>query len=68
MVLYPAAQAEARNEVDRVVGSARLPEWEDRQNMPHLRRCLEETLRCEYEFEALQSWSLIMTSKGHPPH
>lgn len=47
MVLYPEVQARARKEVDEIAGD-RLPEWSDRANMPYLRRCVEETLRCEW--------------------
>jgi len=47
MVLYPDVQVEARNEIDRVIGSQRVPEWTDRQSLPYIRRCVEESLRCE---------------------
>lgn len=46
MVLFPEIQAKAREEVDRVVGPSRLPEWTDRPDMPIVRRCVDETLRC----------------------
>lgn len=47
MTLYPDVQYEARNEIDRVIGSQRLPDWTDRANLPYVRRCVDETLRCE---------------------
>lgn len=47
MTLYPDVQNEARKEIDRVVGSERLPDWTDRANLSYVRRCVEETLRCD---------------------
>lgn len=47
MVLFPHVQAKAKAEIDRVIGSHRLPEWSDRDNLPYMRRCVEETLRCK---------------------
>lgn len=49
MVLYPAVQRMAQEEMDRVIGSDRLPEWEDRSQLPYLRGCVQETLRCEID-------------------
>ncbi|KAJ0420303.1 putative cytochrome P450 oxidoreductase [Aspergillus carlsbadensis] len=45
MVLYPEAQAAAHAEIDRVVGPDRMPVWEDRANLPHVRAVIEEALR-----------------------
>jgi hypothetical protein len=47
MTLYPEIQAQARKEIDTVLGDQRLPEWSDRVNMPYLRGVQEETLRCK---------------------
>jgi cytochrome P450 len=46
MILYPNVQEEAHRELDRVVGSDRLPEWEDRENLPYIRAIVEESFRC----------------------
>ncbi|KAI6025685.1 cytochrome P450 [Pisolithus orientalis] len=45
MVLYPEAQAQAQEEIDRVVGDTRLPEFRDRENLPYVEAVLLETLR-----------------------
>ncbi|EEA23614.1 hypothetical protein TMatcc_002489 [Talaromyces marneffei ATCC 18224] len=48
-VLYlmqnPEAQAKAQAELDRVVGSDRLPTWDDIPNLPYLNLILQETYR-----------------------
>lgn len=45
MVLYPAAQKQAQDEVDRVCGTDRLPSIEDWDDMPYIRACIKESLR-----------------------
>lgn len=36
MTLYPEVQKKAQEELDRVVGHERLPEFQDRDNLPYL--------------------------------
>ncbi|PPQ95430.1 hypothetical protein CVT26_008451 [Gymnopilus dilepis] len=45
MVLYPEAQAEAQDEIDRVIGPDRLPEFQDRTSLPYLECLVQETYR-----------------------
>lgn len=45
MVLFPEAQREAQEELDRVVGQNRLPTWEDEENLPYVRGLIKEVLR-----------------------
>ena len=45
MVVFPEVQARARKELDQVVGRARLPDFEDRKNLPFLDTVLSETFR-----------------------
>lgn len=45
MVLFPSVQEKAHAEIDAVVGSQRLPTFDDQQNMPYLHAVLLETLR-----------------------
>ncbi|KAI1608317.1 cytochrome P450 [Exophiala viscosa] len=45
MVLHPQAVKEAQEEIDRVIGSNRLPVWEDEKNLPYVRALVKEVLR-----------------------
>lgn len=45
MLLYPEVQRKAQEEIDRVVGRKRLPDFGDRQKMPYVEGVLLETLR-----------------------
>ena len=46
MVLHPHAFKKAQDEMDRVIGNDRLPEWEDRQELPYLNALIKEVYRC----------------------
>jgi cytochrome P450 len=45
MVLYPEAQKTAQAELDRVIGSARLPSLEDRPKLIYVNALLQEVYR-----------------------
>ncbi|TFK32217.1 cytochrome P450 [Crucibulum laeve] len=45
MVLHPECQIKAQKEIDAVIGSGRLPEFEDRPSMPYVEACLQESYR-----------------------
>ncbi|KAI6157717.1 cytochrome P450 [Pisolithus tinctorius] len=45
MVLHPDVQRQAQEEIDRVVGTDRLPNFGDRPNLPYVEAILLETLR-----------------------
>ena len=45
MALYPEVQQRAQEEIDRVVGSDRLPALEDRVTLPYVEAVLLECLR-----------------------
>ncbi|THH29298.1 hypothetical protein EUX98_g4897 [Antrodiella citrinella] len=45
MLLHPNVRVKAREEMDRVVGSGRLPELYDRENLPYLNSIIKETYR-----------------------
>ena len=45
MVLYPNVQAKAQEEIDRVVDSGRLPDFDDRPQLPYAEAVYLETLR-----------------------
>ncbi|KAL9712316.1 hypothetical protein Ac2012v2_003552 [Leucoagaricus gongylophorus] len=44
MALYPQAQKKAQEELDRVIGN-RLPEFNDRPNLPYINAMVKESLR-----------------------
>ncbi|EEA29076.1 hypothetical protein TMatcc_002549 [Talaromyces marneffei ATCC 18224] len=45
MILFPEAQKKAQEEIDRVVGTDRLPGVADRPNLPYLNAMVKEVLR-----------------------
>ncbi len=45
MTLYPEVQLKARQEIDRVVGTHRLPTLEDRPNLPYVEAVVKEAFR-----------------------
>ncbi|UKZ78143.1 hypothetical protein TrVFT333_005877 [Trichoderma virens FT-333] len=45
MILFPKVQQKAQEEIDRVVGSDRLPGYEDQENLPYVSAVAKEALR-----------------------
>lgn len=45
MTLFPEAQKKAQEEIDRVIGSERLPSFEDRPSLPYVDALVKEVLR-----------------------
>jgi hypothetical protein len=45
MILHPSAQKQAQLEIDTVIGSERLPEFEDRSSLPYVEALCWEVLR-----------------------
>ena len=45
MSIYPEVQQNAQKEIDRVVGSERLPNVKDRDKLPYIDALAKETLR-----------------------
>lgn len=45
MLKYPEVQRQAQSEIEDVVGTDRLPTFEDMENMPYVRAVLAEVLR-----------------------
>ena len=45
MSLYPEVQKKAQEELDRVVGRARLPDFDDYDNLIYVRAIMLESLR-----------------------
>ncbi len=47
LLLHPEIQAKAQAEIDAVIGTDRLPDFEDKPSLPYLNAVLKETLRWE---------------------
>lgn len=45
MLLYPGVQRAAQEEIDRVIGNDRLPEYDDKPSLPYITAIVKETLR-----------------------
>lgn len=45
MAMYPDAQRKAQDEIDRVVGSNRLPSYDDRTSLPYVEALYREVMR-----------------------
>ena len=45
MALYPDVQKKAQAEIDALVGSNRLPDFEDRPSLPYINAVVKEGLR-----------------------
>ena len=45
MILYPDVQKRAQEEVDRVTGCKRLPEYDDQESMPFIQALVREVVR-----------------------
>ena len=54
MALHPEVQAKARAELDRVIGTNRLPDFDDEEDLPYITAIVREILRfvgLEFRFE-----------------
>ena len=47
MALHPDVQQQAQEELDRVVGRARLPSFRDRESLPFVNAIIKEVIRWE---------------------
>lgn len=45
MLLYPDVQKKAQEELDRVVGTGRLPTFEDETSLPYVSAVVKEAMR-----------------------
>lgn len=52
MTLHPECQVQAQEEIDAVIGSERLPTFEDRSSLPYVESLLQESLRYVFHFPA----------------
>ena len=47
MLSFPEHRFRAQEELDRVVGSERMPTWEDEEKLPYLMACIKESMRLQ---------------------
>ena len=59
-VMHPDVLEKAQAEMDRVVGSARLPDFDDRPSLPYLECVIREVFRCDIIPVALQRRFTLM--------
>lgn len=45
IAMFPEAQRKAQEELDRVIGQSRLPEFQDLENLPYVKAVIMESLR-----------------------
>lgn len=45
MVLFPECMEKAQREIDEVVGSDRLPNFNDRDRLPYIEAIVQEVIR-----------------------
>ena len=45
MAMYPAVQKKAQAEIDAIVGSSRLPDFDDRSSLPYINALVKESMR-----------------------
>jgi cytochrome P450 len=45
MTVYPAKQQKAQQEIDRIIGSEKLPTFADRSSLPYVEALYREVLR-----------------------
>lgn len=45
MSLYPSVQSRAREEIDRIIGTGRCPDFTDQAHLPYVHAILLESLR-----------------------
>ena len=67
MVLYPGVQKTAQEELARVVGSDRLPRFEDRDSLPYVTALTLEVLRWEATVPSgMKSFSCLILKISKP--
>ncbi len=60
MLLHPEVQRKAQEELDRVVGRGRLPDFSDRESLPYLQCVMYETLRYAYRNSVSANPALVL--------
>ena len=67
MVLHPDVQERAQDEIDRIIGNERLPDFSDKDSLPYVEQVLQECRRFGGLDEfILQPLLTIMLRRWHP--
>lgn len=62
MIICPEAAKKAQMEIDEFVGRDRLPDYEDRDNLPYIDCILKETLRFVFHTKFLFLYEYLISS------
>lgn len=60
MLTFPEVLKKAQEEVDRVVGCDRMPEFHDKEQLPYVTAVINETLRYVFAYSRLKKKSDIV--------
>lgn len=66
MRTYPEAQKKAQDEIDAVIGTHRLPTWEDRPSLPYVEALYREVMRFVFSPLLCHARSDLVTCRWHP--
>lgn len=66
MMQFPEVQRRAQEEIDRVVGTDRLPTFADRPYLPYVEAVLKETLRCAAQYDAAWHGVICVGTRWNP--
>ena len=66
MLNYPDVLRRLRGEIDSVVGSDRMPDWEDEPQLPYLTACIKEAMRCRPAIPMVRTFYWKLNSFTEP--
>ena len=66
MVLNPSVLKRAQEEIDRVIGSGRLPSLEDRPLLPYIEGIVREANRCACTIENTKIHDSVTSYRWNP--
>lgn len=66
MLIHPEVQRTAQAEIDRVIGSGRLPEYGDKDALPYVTAVMKESLRSAEVFYSVYSTLIFLQLRWRP--
>ena len=60
MLHYPDTMRKAQAEIDAVVGSSRMPNFDDAESLPYMRALINEVMRCVHMSRVADQIVLIL--------